>query len=89
MQAYNIDTAAVFDEYDEGTAIAKAAENSSMVRTNQYFLTLDADGVAVSADFYLCLPNDIGRMIRGDIPAIAQHPTTHHSLLFLKSRFEA
>ena len=68
---------AMFDEYDEGTAIAKAAENSSMVPTNQYFLTLDADGVAVSADFYLRLTNDIGRMMRGEIPATAQHPTAH------------
>lgn len=68
---------AMFDEYDEGTAIAKAAENTSMVPTNQYFLTLDADGVAVSADFYLRLTNDIGRMMKGDIGVTAQHPTSH------------
>src|SRR2546430_11767303 len=42
---------AMFDEYDEGTAIAKAAENPSMIPADQYFLTLDADGTAVSSDF--------------------------------------
>lgn len=57
-QAYNVKSTgiqtgyiAMFDEYDEGTAIAKMAENSSMIPTNQYFLTLDADGVSVSSDF--------------------------------------
>jgi|GEM_PF-2887449 len=68
---------AMFDEYDEGTAIAKIAENSSMIPTNQYFLTLDADGVAVSSDFYLRLAGDINRMFKGQIPVTASHPTTH------------
>ncbi|MFF2093011.1 carbohydrate-binding protein [Paenibacillus sp. NPDC058174] len=83
-QAYNvkslgINTAyvAMFDEYDEGTAIAKAAENSSMIPANQYFLTLNADGVAVSSDFYLRLTGDINRMLKGQIPLTAQHPTSH------------
>lgn len=68
---------AMFDEYDEGTAIAKAAENSAMIPTNQYFLTLNADGVAVSSDFYLRLAGDINRMFKGQIPVTATHPTTH------------
>ncbi|MFF2910543.1 carbohydrate-binding protein [Paenibacillus sp. NPDC057934] len=83
-QAYNIKSlgintgyVAMFDEYDEGTAIAKAAENSSMIPTNQYFLTLDADGVAVSADFYLRLSGDINRLLKGQIPLTANHPTSH------------
>ncbi|OMF24515.1 carbohydrate-binding protein [Paenibacillus sp. FSL H8-0548] len=83
-QAYNakslgINTGyvAMFDEYDEGTAIAKAAENASMIPANHYFLTLDADGVAVSSDFYLRLTGDINRMLKGQIPATAQHPTSH------------
>ncbi|GGG65454.1 carbohydrate-binding protein [Paenibacillus radicis (ex Gao et al. 2016)] len=83
-QAYNakslgINTAyvAMFDEYDEGTAIAKAAENSSMIPANQYFLTLNADGVNVSSDFYLRLTGDINRMLKGQIPATVQHPTSH------------
>lgn len=68
---------AMFDEYDEGTAIAKAAENASMAPLNQYFLTLDADGVSVSSDFYLRLTGDINRMLKGQIPVSNQHPTSH------------
>ncbi|MGG4045062.1 carbohydrate-binding protein [Paenibacillus favisporus] len=83
-QAYNVKSTgiqtgyiAMFDEYDEGTAIAKMAENSSMIPTNQYFLTLDADGVSVSSDFYLRLAGDINRLFKGQIPLTAEHPTSH------------
>lgn len=83
-QAYDLKSAgistgyvAMFDEYDEGTAIAKGAENSSMVPTNQYFLSLDADGVAVSSDFYLRLAGDINRLFKGQIPLTVNHPTSH------------
>lgn len=68
---------AMFDEYDEATAIAKAAENVSMIPTDQYFLTLDADGVACSADFYLRLANDGGKMIRKETALVWEHPTAH------------
>lgn len=68
---------AMFDEFDEGTAIAKAAENASMIPTNQYFLTLDADGVPCSADFYLRLTGDGAKMIKGTIPFTWNHPTAH------------
>jgi hypothetical protein len=44
---------AMFDEYDEGTAIMKAATDWSMIPTNQYFVTLSVDGIWVSSDFYL------------------------------------
>ncbi|MDQ6419024.1 glycoside hydrolase family 71/99-like protein [Paenibacillus sp. LHD-117] len=83
-QAYNMKSVgistgyvAMFDEYDEATAIAKAARNSSEIPTNQYFLTLDADGVAVSSDFYLRLTGDIARMFRNEIALTANHPTSH------------
>ncbi|MGO4546054.1 carbohydrate-binding protein [Paenibacillus sp. 2TAB23] len=83
-QAYNLKSLgvntgyiAMFDEYDEATAIAKAAANSSMIPNNQYFLTLDADGVAVSSDFYLRLTGDIARLFSNEIPLTANHPTTH------------
>jgi hypothetical protein len=59
-QAYNIRSTginqmyfAMFDEYDEGTAIMKAATDWSMIPTNQYFVTLSTDGIWVSSDFYL------------------------------------
>lgn len=68
---------AMFDEFDEGTAIAKAAETNDMIPTDQYFLTLDADGVRVSSDFYLRLVNDGGKMMKGIIPLQLEHPTQH------------
>ncbi|WP_228551379.1 carbohydrate-binding protein [Paenibacillus sp. B01] len=79
MKSIGIDTGyvAMFDEYDEGTAIAKAAENSTMIPSAPYFLTLNADGVSVSSDFYLRLTGDIGRMFKGQIAATAAHPTSH------------
>ena len=68
---------AMFDEYDEGTAIAKAAENSSMIPTDQYFLTLDADGVAVSSDFYLRLAAAANRMLKGALPLTPTVPISN------------
>lgn len=68
---------AMFDEYDEGTAIAKAAENSSMIPSDQYFLTLDADGTACSSDFYLRLTGDGTKMIKGETDLVWEHPTAH------------
>jgi hypothetical protein len=83
-QAYNMKSigistgyVAMFDEYDEGTAIAKGAENSSMIPTYPYFLTLDADGVEVSSDFYLRMAGDINRMFQDQIPITTNHPTSH------------
>ncbi len=68
---------AMFDEYDEGTAIAKAAENNSQIPTDQYFLTLDADGVEVSSDFYLRLTRDAAKLLKRQIPLVEEHPTAH------------
>jgi hypothetical protein len=65
---------AMFDEFDEGTAILKAAEDASMIPSNQYFLTLDADGESLSSDFYLRLTGSIGKMLRGEIPASTNVP---------------
>jgi hypothetical protein len=68
---------AMFDEYDEATAIMKAAENKSMKPTNQYFLTLDADGVDCSSDFYLKLTGDGAKMVKGITSKVTAHPTLH------------
>lgn len=56
---------AMFDEYDEGTAIAKAANNQAMIPKNQYFLSLSEDGHKISSDFYLRLSEKITQMIHG------------------------
>jgi hypothetical protein len=80
-QAYEIAKAhipgayiAMFDEYDEGTAIAKAAEDFSMVPTDQYFLTLSSDGTYISSDFYLRLAGAATKMIKGLEPAVPSEP---------------
>jgi hypothetical protein len=92
-QAYNIRSLAIpsayvamFDECNEGTAIFKAAENASMIPTNRYFLTLDADGVSCSSDFYLRLVGDEIRMIKGFAPAVAAHPTAHQGQVSVNYR---
>lgn len=68
---------AMFDEYDEATAIAKAAENTSQVPSDQYFLTLDADSVEVSSDFYLRLTKDASKLLKREIKPSPDHPTSH------------
>lgn len=59
---------AMFDEYDEATAIAPAATDASQIPTNQYFLTLDADGTHLSSDFYMRLAGAATKMINGSAP---------------------
>lgn len=80
-QAYTIRKAgirtayiAMFDEYDEATAIAKAATDSSMIPVDQYFLTLSADGIYVSSDFYLRLAAKASQMIKGSLPPVPVVP---------------
>jgi len=64
----------MFDELNEGTAIMKCATDSSMIPNNQWFLTLNADGVQVSSDYYLRLTNYGGAMVKGLIPYTATNP---------------
>jgi hypothetical protein len=74
-QAYNIVEAgmdqmyfAMFDEYDEGTNLMKSATDWSMIPTDQYFLTLGADGIWLSSDFYLRLAGAATEMSNSDNP---------------------
>lgn len=55
---------AMFDEYDEATAIAKAATDASMIPIDQYFLTLGADNITLSSDFYCRLARDCTQMVQ-------------------------
>lgn len=68
---------AMFDEVNEATQIFKTAPTLAQVPAGKWFLTLDADGVEVSSDFYLRLTSDGGKMIKGLIPYAALHPTAH------------
>lgn len=55
---------AMFDEYDESTALMKAATDSTEIPAgNTYFLTLAADGYWLSDDYYLRLAGAIGTML--------------------------
>jgi len=65
---------AMFDEYDEATAIAKAAPTTERIPADQYFLTLDADGEKLTSDFYLRLAGEASRMIRAKTPGPEEVP---------------
>ena len=63
---------AMFDEYDEGTNLMKSATDWSMIPTDQYFLTLGADGIWVSSDFYLRLAGAATEMAKSaNSPSLA------------------
>ena len=66
---------AMFDEAQEATSIFKCAETVADIPAGKYFLTLDADGVPVSSDFYLRLVNNGQKMMKGLIPYQATHTT--------------
>lgn len=65
----------MFDEYNEGNQIAKTAESAAWVPAGSGFWALDEDGVACSADYYLRLTGDGGRMLKGQIGLTATRPT--------------
>lgn len=70
-----IDTAyfAMFDEYDEGTALMKTAEDSYMLPVGEkpYFQTLAADGRWLSSDFYLRLAGAVIDLFQNDDASIS------------------
>ncbi|MCY0925376.1 discoidin domain-containing protein [Streptomyces sp. H27-H1] len=65
----------MFDEYNEGNQIAKTAETAAGVPTGSGLLALDEDGTACSADYYLRLTADGGRMLKGQLALTATRPT--------------
>ncbi|HEY1163633.1 MAG TPA: lectin [Chitinophaga sp.] len=65
----------MFDEYNEGNQIAKTAESAAWIPAGSNFFALDEDGVACSADYYLRLTGDGGRMLKGQIGLTATRPT--------------
>jgi hypothetical protein len=67
----------MFDEVQEATQIFKTAENLSQIPAGKYFLTLNADEVDCSSDFYLRLTQDGGKMFKGQIGYTTSHPTAH------------
>ncbi|MBB3194094.1 lectin [Roseateles terrae] len=65
----------MFDEYNEANQIAKTAESAAFLPTNAAMKALDEDGVACSADYYLRLTADGGRMLKGQWPLTPMRPT--------------
>jgi hypothetical protein len=65
----------MFDEFNEGNQIVKTAENASMVPAGSGLLALDEDGTACSADYYLRLTGDGGRMLKGQLALTPNRPT--------------
>ncbi|NAS27342.1 hypothetical protein GT755_37445 [Herbidospora sp. NEAU-GS84] len=65
----------MFDEFNEGNQIAKTAETQAWIPAGSGILALDEDGTFCSADYYLRLTGDGGRMLKGQIALTATRPT--------------
>lgn len=65
----------MFDEFNEGNQIAKTAETAAWVPAGSGIRALDEDGTACSADYYLRITTDGGRMLKGALPLTAVRPT--------------
>lgn len=80
---------AMFDEYDEGTAIMKAATDWSMIPTDQYFLTTSADGYWLSSDFQLRVAGAAIEMLKGIRPVTTNVPVAHsEGPVYYRNSFE-
>jgi hypothetical protein len=65
----------MFDEFNEGNQIAKTAETAASVPAGSGIRPLDEDGTACSADYYLRITGDGGKMLKGQIALTATRPT--------------
>ena len=65
----------MFDEFNEGNQIAKTAETAASVPAGSGIRALDEDGTACSADYYLRITADGGRMLKGQLALTAVRPT--------------
>ena len=80
---------AMFDEYDEGTAIMKAATDWSMIPTDQYFLTTSADGIWCSSDFQLRVAGAAVEMLKGIRAETSSVPVPYsNGPMFYRNSFE-
>jgi hypothetical protein len=80
---------AMFDEYDEGTALMKGATDWSMIPTDQYFLTHAADGIWVSSDFYLRVAGAATTMLQSSATPSVNVPVSYsEGPVFFRNSFE-
>jgi hypothetical protein len=65
----------MFDEFGEGNQIVETAPTQALVPVGSGLESLDEDGTACSADYYLRLTADGGRMLKRQMPLTATRPT--------------
>ncbi|MGL5113354.1 MAG: glycoside hydrolase family 71/99-like protein, partial [Flavobacterium sp.] len=80
---------AMFDEYDEETAIMKNATDWSTIPTDQYFLTSSADGIWLSSDFQLRVAGAAVEMLKGTRAVTTAVPVPHSlGPVYFRNSFE-
>lgn len=81
---------AMFDEYDEGTAIAKNASDYFDIPKDQYFVTASCDGYWCSTDYQLRVAGESIKMVKGEREAVAKCPVAHSlGPVFYRNSFES
>ncbi|MEL6558772.1 MAG: glycoside hydrolase family 71/99-like protein [Bacteroidota bacterium] len=88
-QGINSAYLAMFDEYDEATAVMPIADSYLQIPEDQYFLTSSADGKFVSSDFYLMLAGKIsGLFLFNRTPEIDHMISPYRSPVYFRTSFE-
>jgi hypothetical protein len=72
---------AMLDEVDESTAFYKLAETKSDAPAQQYWLTLDADGYDLPADWYLRCAGQAAEALRGNFSNTPSLGTPKHGIM--------
>jgi hypothetical protein len=67
---------AMFDEVDEGTAMYKCVPTAAQLPAQGTFVPLNIDGYNLGSDWYLRLADQVGKMLRGEIPVTSTIPIT-------------
>lgn len=80
---------AMFDEYDEGTAIAKNATDYFEIPKDRFYITSSIDGYWLSSDFQLRVCENAIKMIKGEA-ALRENCDVAHSEgpVFYRNSFE-
>lgn len=89
---YNVESVyfAMWDEYDEGTAIMKGATDYFEIPTDQYFLTWATDGWWLSNDFYLRAAGAVIDMMQGKTPVREKIDIPHsEGPIYWRNSFES
>lgn len=81
---------AMFDEYDEGTAIAKNASDYFDIPKDQWFVTASCDGYWCSQDFQLRVAGEAIKMVKGLRKAEKSNPVLHSlGPVYYRNSFES